>query len=108
MVWCAVEMIKIRIQTEVPQDNTDKGHASRSRPLSLEAVDPPMSSPATHILLVVAVVGVSKSLLQLRVNLLGGGSDGHTGPSDARHGGLPGDDVAGGPCRDHGERFRAD
>ena len=54
--------------------------------------------PNSHILLIVAGIGIDQRLLQLSIDLLGGGADGQNpGPGDGRLGsGRPPGDAAGG------------
>ena len=53
--------------------------------------------PDSHILLIVASIGIDERLLELSIDLLGGGADGDPGPGDGRLGdGRPPGDAAGG------------
>jgi len=65
--------------------------------------DPRAETPeiSTHIFLVIASLGFLQRLLELHIDFLGSGADGHTGPSYGRHRDLPGDEAGRGACGNH-------
>jgi len=92
----------------------DKGKRSKTIFLSGESLfelpgamraigDPRAETPeiSTHIFLVIASLGFLQRLLELHIDFLGSGADGHTGPSYGRHRDLPGDEAGRGACGNH-------